>query len=280
MIQPVKMEEIVHHNNLSAKILPQTLSGDNFRVPPHWHKDIELNLILSGTSLSIVDGRPSILTSGDMCVINSRKIHSGDTPDESVPIRLITIQWDYVFFTRYCPDFPKYQFSLTGRADILPEIRSRVLQIADLYAAKKPYYEMKISALLLETGYLLLEHCLEENPYYYDYESTRKAIQIQNAITYMEENYSQQISLTQIADQANMSPAYFSRKFKQLTGINFSECLALYRVQKARDELMNTENTMTEIAFNNGFANVKSFIQYFRKQYHTTPKQYQKAHKT
>ena len=279
MVQNIKMEEIVHQDNLPAKIILQTLAGDTSRVPPHWHKDIELNLVQAGTSISIVDGRQSILSPNDINIINSKKIHYGDILEDSGFIKLITIQWDYDFFLRYCPDFPQHQFSLDNREWIKPKLRELILKIADLHQSKIPYSEMKIHALLLEIGSLLLEHCLETNSYYQDYDLARKIEQIQESIIYIEKNYSRQISLAEIAHHVNMSPAYFSRKFKQFTGINFYECLTLHRVQKARDELLNTDQTITEIAFNNGFPNVKSFIESFKKIYHITPKQYQKAHK-
>ena len=76
----------------------------------------------------------------------------------------------------------------------------------------------------------------------------------------------------------NMSPYYFSRKFKEYTGINFYDCLIQCRLLHAREELLSATGNITDIAYNNGFPNVKSFIVQFREKYHVTPKQYQKSY--
>lgn len=74
----------------------------------------------------------------------------------------------------------------------------------------------------------------------------------------------------------NMAPTYFARKFKQYTSYTFYNFLMQYRVHQAQQDLLLSDDSVTEIAYNNGFPNVKSFIEQFKKTYQTTPKQYRK----
>lgn len=90
----------------------------------------------------------------------------------------------------------------------------------------------------------------------------------------MEKNYVDDIYLKNIADEIGMSPTYFSRFFKKTTGETFYCYLNKIRIYYAHKELMNSDASITEIALNNGFSNVKAFIEVFKKLYKVTPAKY------
>ena len=97
---------------------------------------------------------------------------------------------------------------------------------------------------------------------------------MKKAITYMEENYELNLSLKDIAHEIGMAPTYFERFFKKNTGETFYSYLNKIRLYYSYKELISTELSITEIAMNNGFSNVKSFIEMFKKAYNMTPGQY------
>jgi len=63
----------------------------------------------------------------------------------------------------------------------------------------------------------------------------------------------------------NMSATYFSEKFKEATGINFVECVARARVEKARNLLQNPNLRISEIAFDFGFQSLSQFNRAFKQ---------------
>ena len=72
-----------------------TLRDEGCCVPLHWHKDIELNLILLGNAEFTVNGKKNRVMAGELMVINSGDIHMG-APPAGVPgfepkVELITI---------------------------------------------------------------------------------------------------------------------------------------------------------------------------------------------
>lgn len=112
VIELYRKEEIEHINNIPARILHQQLSGTECTVSMHWHKHIELNLILKGEAEFTVDGIKSLLKPGDFIIINSSDIHMGTTPLQ-IPLQdryqeLITILWDYDFLHRYVDHLSGY----------------------------------------------------------------------------------------------------------------------------------------------------------------------------
>ena len=96
------------------------------------------------------------------------------------------------------------------------------------------------------------------------------------AIAYINENFRREISLDEIASVVSLSPSYFSKYFKNVTQVSFSEYLANLRLENAVNDMLMQNSTVSTAAFENGFANVKSFITQCKKVYGCTPAQYKK----
>ena len=102
---------------------------------------------------------------------------------------------------------------------------------------------------------------------------------IDNALHYIRENYSENLSLGIILQLTNYSKSHFIRLFKECTGMNVSEYINKYRIEKACLDLIYTNNNITEIATASGFNNIQYFSRKFKEYMKCTPKQYQKKKK-
>jgi AraC-like DNA-binding protein len=107
----------------------------------------------------------------------------------------------------------------------------------------------------------------------------RKLSAIDNALHYIRENYSENLSLGAILQLTNYSKSHFIRLFKESTGMNVSEYINKYRIEKACLDLIYTNNNITEIATASGFNNIQYFSRKFKEYMKCTPKQYQKKGK-
>lgn len=107
----------------------------------------------------------------------------------------------------------------------------------------------------------------------------RKLSAIDNALHYIRENYSENLSLGAILQLTNYSKSHFIRLFKESTGMNVSEYINKYRIEKACLDLIYTNNNITEIATTSGFNNIQYFSRKFKEYMKCTPKQYQKKGK-
>jgi|GEM_PF-741284 len=93
-------------------------------------------------------------------------------------------------------------------------------------------------------------------------------------ISYIKANFSNDISLTDIAEYFNMSPCYLSTMFKYYTGENFKDYLNFYRVKKAKEYLQNGNMKMGTVAKLVGCNSINTFIRIFKKYEGVSPGQY------
>jgi AraC family transcriptional regulator len=75
-----------------------------------------------------------------------------------------------------------------------------------------------------------------------------------------------------MAGVLNLSQYHFCRLFKQSTGITPHQYLTRCRIDRAKQLLLKTELTITEVAFEVGFTNHSSFTRLFRQYVGVTPK--------
>ncbi|MCH5212999.1 MAG: helix-turn-helix transcriptional regulator [Oscillospiraceae bacterium] len=101
---------------------------------------------------------------------------------------------------------------------------------------------------------------------------------IQDVCRYMFNYYNQQITLEQMAKIAYMSPTYFSKKFKSVTGFGFREYLNYIRIKMATDMLMETRYSITEIASFCGYHDSNYFGDVFKRIVGSSPYKYRKEH--
>lgn len=99
----------------------------------------------------------------------------------------------------------------------------------------------------------------------------------QQIISYIESNYMQDIRLDDLSEATFLSPTYLSRLFKKLTGTNFKAYLEEVRLRHAVADMRSTDQTITAIAYNNGFPNVSALSSAIRKKYSMSPNEFRKS---
>lgn len=85
------------------------------------------------------------------------------------------------------------------------------------------------------------------------------------------------ISLDAAASMCALSPAYFSRRFKQAMGMNFTEYARVYRLHLAARRLATTGSPVSEICYSLAFASPSHFTARFRDRFGMTPREYRKS---
>jgi AraC-like DNA-binding protein/ligand-binding sensor protein len=88
---------------------------------------------------------------------------------------------------------------------------------------------------------------------------------IQRAKQFIQENYTEEISLEQVAKSVNTSTFYFCKMFKKFTGVNYTEFLSRIRIENARNLLLNPNLRISEVAFAAGFQSLTHFNRVFKK---------------
>lgn len=100
---------------------------------------------------------------------------------------------------------------------------------------------------------------------------------IQAIQKYVQEYYSRDLHLSQLAGLYFLNPDYLCRLFHKETGTSFSEYVNNMRLEKAKHLLEMTPDDIMSIATQVGFANVTYFNRLFKRQTGMTPKEYRRA---
>jgi AraC-like DNA-binding protein len=82
------------------------------------------------------------------------------------------------------------------------------------------------------------------------------------------------LSLGTVAEHVHLSPNYFSKFFKKVTGVRFSEYLARVRVEKAKDLISNQQLSINAVASQAGFGSLSQFNRAFHRFTGYSPKEY------
>lgn len=98
--------------------------------------------------------------------------------------------------------------------------------------------------------------------------------QIEDLKFYIDNNFEKDIRLSDLADQLYVTEQYLSRVFKEQNGIGVSEYLIRRRLAKVRQLLVESDESITDIAYLAGFSNINSFNRIFKKYQGMTPSEY------
>ena len=152
--------------------------------------------------------------------------------------------------------FEKYTENYDDAVGMINKIINLVQEIDAEYLT--PMYEEVISMLDLDS--------LSDN-------KGRNKLRL-NFENYISENFDKDIYLETMAEYFNLSAKYISSKFKEITGVNFTDYLKSYRINAAKEMLRNTQYKINEISERVGYNNVNVFIRHFKSMEGITPKTY------
>lgn len=259
-------------DQLPVKIYRHDLSGRYIWSPLHWHRSIELLVSFEGHNQISIGHNNFVFTEDDWTIINSSELHSSrylSTDDTfkgiSVIISLPYIEtWigENVFF--YNPGDPA----------ITKQIQETALSIYNLDSSDS-LYSLKLMNDTMTLMLILAQYCVKENVVY-NIPFNKAQSKGTAFLNYIEENYTSELSLNDIAEHFQYTPSYFSRFFKETVGVNYYSYLNYVRVHHAAQMLLTEHTTLTDCALSNGFPNVKSFISMFKQIHGCTPKAFLK----
>lgn len=282
---------IVHETNQLDMDFPFVAFEIQIEAPciPHWHKEIEIAYVKEG-SIQIGLGRNSLmLNPGDMLIIDRGQIHSYYTC--SPKNRIQFIQFDYSILEEFTAELNGRKLGVILRRDSILaaknhsdskfylSVMDEFSSIFNEYVTQDKAYRMMVKGSILKIlAYLVRNLQLEK----YTSEELIKATEIlknlSTVFNYINENFEKNITLQEISELINYSPYYFTRFFKNNTGMTFIEYLNRVRIEKAETMLINQCENITEIAFMCGFNSLKTFNRVFKATAGCSPSSFRLGH--
>lgn len=99
-----------------------------------------------------------------------------------------------------------------------------------------------------------------------------------SALYYMEHQFTQPLTVSQLAGELDVSPNYLTACFRKETGLTPVSYLRKIRMKHAANLLANTDLAVQEVSSLVGIADANYFIKQFKKEYQETPSQYRRFH--
>lgn len=242
----------------------------------HSHREYEIILVLSGTKHFYINNEEIKLDLGDIIFVDSNIPHKTISPVGSSSVILqfnISSYTDLLNEVQLDSILGKTRNSYTvfkSNSILNAEITNCISKIRHEYANQENYFEYFIRSYLYE-----LIAILYRNEILTDYnEYLGKMPQLIPVFKYINDHYKEHISLDDISGVANLHSSYFCKTFKKALGISFIEYLNLFRLNKAKKLMKETQKNITEISYDVGFSSVSYFIKTFRKYNYCSPNRY------
>ncbi|QUI22302.1 response regulator [Vallitalea pronyensis] len=99
---------------------------------------------------------------------------------------------------------------------------------------------------------------------------------VELALEFIKHNYHKDISLTYVSNVVSLNYSYFSKLFKEYTGMKFIDYLTQFRLSKAKEMLEDSTWSIEEISKSVGYKNYRHFTTSFKRQYHIKPSEMRK----
>lgn len=138
---------------------------------------------------------------------------------------------------------------------------------------------MEESLLLKLLHYLLLDYQTTGGERLQTKSDAEDSVRFQKIIQYIQANYQNDISLSELAESMYVSTSTLSRLFKKYAGVYYADFLSRVRLQHAVEELVFSQKNLTRVAVDNGFSGSSTFNRIFKKEYGMSPSEYRQQEK-
>lgn len=257
-------------------------------VPLHYHGEFEINFVISGCAEFICGDNRFISGEGDIIIVPPNMLHA-IYPHENFKQLYDTIVFSPEMLGISSNDRCAAE-CVKPLANSTSEINTRITKEHIYYSELKtaaenifscaigntPKLDMLMKSELLRIFWLLGE---SGDIYRTAENTTARSEAIRPAIEYMNENFSENITVEKLAEMTCLSKSYFMRRFKEAAGVGAIEYLSQLKIKKACELLSKTDKTVAETVFECGFRNLSNFNRQFRKIVGCTPKEYRKINK-
>lgn len=249
----------------------------------HWHTEVEFVFIEKGTAEFLVGSGRYVLTEGMGIFINSQVIHRFEA-SESVIIPNIVFSpsllsaEDSLIYRKYIQPLLDSSIECLIFSPEVPwqkEVLKNLLSVFDVQNTER-IGEIKTVELLLKIWETVYENANISESIPVAKAAAHTQAQLQIMMQYIHKNYSEHITLADIAQTVSVSKSSALNIFNKYLRISPVNYLINYRLKRAAKLLASTDSNIYTIASNTGFENTGYFCRSFKELFGVTPSEYRK----
>ena len=285
------LKEVIKHGSSD---LPITLYNDDFSlfdegyIRWHWHKELQISYVLSDKVCFQVEGKEIILEPEEGIIFNTNVLHQIKPYFDNCNMYSFVFDSNFIDGNEDSLINKKYISSILNSNNLKYIVlkkevnwQKKILEYTkkafNAFNSKEYAYELEVRNYLSYIWIILLREVKDYNECnnrlsQYDEDRVRQALE------YIQDNYSEDISLEDIAMSINISKSECCRSFKRVLNSTPFEYLMEYRILKSTQYLCNSNESISNIALNVGFNGISYYGKVFKRYMNCTPSQYRRKH--
>lgn len=257
---------------------------DSKKISPHFHTDHEIIFVTEGAVKIIINGKAIVASKGDMVFLSNFESHSTDilkTPYKRYNFTISSSVFEkkidnlelISLFKNRSPDFnhiihiSSFELMRVWLDKIINELRSTT---EDKYTEELQI--MYIKEILI---YAWRDQSKFTTLTDYDKDITKLIFHVQSIL---DNNYRENIKIADICKNVHISVTYLSQSFKALTGYSPKQYLTHIRLNHAANEIISSNASITDIAYNSGFSDINNFNRKFKQNFSLTPLEFRNSY--
>lgn len=248
------------------------------KTPYNYSQNLKIIFVLKGNIIIDNIVKKDVIKEQGIILLNNNSIYSVDGSAEN---EVFILEIDTSYFNTDFEDisnmkfFVNYNKYIPNQREEIELLWSYLNKIIETIYKEENGYVLKVKGIIIELIILLVNKYQDSN---FDKKTNINSEEkrLRSIIEFINSHYKEKISLSKIADIVDLNPQYLSRYFPKYMGITLNEYITKIRLRESLEDLRNSDNTITYVALENGFSNIKSYFKDFKKNYNTTPSVFRK----
>lgn len=266
----------LHYKLINSSLASISFNGEEIEFNLHHHAEYEIVYIDNGYGQRIIGNKIQAFNNGDFLLVNTMVPHTWYPTSAQSQVMVLQFPVSLINTLSLFPEFKLIeQFFGKLHSYAAFEKSSAVFdRIRIINLAKEEERLLLFMPLLLDLVKGTYEMGQSSQLPDFNPESENR---INIVCKYIQQHYKQPISLHEASQLICMSDTNFCNFFKRCTGITFTKYLNLIRIYSACRDLENSDKTIAQIAFENGFENTSYFNRVFKNEINQSPKVYRNS---
>jgi len=282
----IEKTEITPHLNSYVSVIKR--EEPFFQSPFHYHPELELVYIIESYGKRIIGNSVEYFEAGDMVFLGSNIPHVW--LNDEVYYRGITKLKAKAIVLYFNKDIFGPLFYELKETNKIGSLFNQAIKGLSITGKTNALIAQKLETLLKKKDFDIIVGLFEilsilldskdisfiNSEAYTPVDDKSKTDRLSDVYKYVKEHYMEDITLLSISKLANLTPPSFCRLFKLRTKKHFVEYLSEVRISNACKYLMETDMSISEVAYECGYKTVSNFNKLFKKITGVTPQGYKK----
>jgi len=285
MVRRYTLDDLATQPGLALHVEHSVFPERSFE--PHTHDFTELVVVQHGRAMHVVDDRAYPVSAGDVFVVQPNDVHAYR---DMVGLDICSIAFDpellfdadsdlfgipgFHMLFHLEPAFRR-DHALPSRLRLTKEQIHYVIGFVEAMeeelSERAPGY-----VAMLRAHFALLVGFLARNYTSRGDNASERLVRMSRVVAYIEDHYSEPLTLDGLAEMACMSRNTLIRAFRRCYGTTPMDYLIRRRLRRSTELLLRREATVTEVAYAVGFSNSSYYARQFRRRYGRSPSRYRR----